>query len=119
MGRKKLTEMNQIHGKIDPEEEGKFEPSTLAQMWGDTGESKYKTLNNEEYQLQLSDMNTADLRSHAVKLGIMPIQSRERLSKKLMVEFARHVSSYKKPILDKNRNKKVSKEVWDIMSEAR
>ena len=42
---KKLQSLSQTHGK----EEGNFKPTTLDQIWGDDGVSKYGTLNEAEY----------------------------------------------------------------------
>ena len=55
-----LSELSQTHGKIE-----KIQPSSLDQIWGDTGISKYKTLDKGEYQTQIGDMNKSDLQTHA------------------------------------------------------
>ena len=41
---KKLESLSQTHGKEE------FKPTTLDQIWGDTGISKYGTLNEDEYE---------------------------------------------------------------------
>ena len=40
---KKTTKNSQTHGKVET-------PNSLDQIWGDTGISKYGTLNLEEYK---------------------------------------------------------------------
>lgn len=113
MGRKKLENMSQTHGKTET-----FKPTTLDQIWGDTGNSKYGTLNEEEYESQLNEMNKSDLQTHATKIGLVPIDDRVRLTKRLLSEFRVHVASYKRPEF-KQSNPKISKEVAKILAEGR
>ena len=113
--KKKLTELKQIDGK-----EEKFVPSTLAQVLGDTGLDKYKTSDKEVYKNQINAMNLADLRRHAIKIGILPNMQRERLVKQLLVEFNKHYNLYRKPASDithpKDMNSSDLKKALDIMS---
>lgn len=107
----KLDSLNQIHGKIE-------KPITLDQVWGDDGKSKYGTLNSDEYNKYLNDLNKSDLQSHAVKIGLVPIDDRETLIKRLKQEFKKHISQFRvRPEL--NNGKKISKEVKDILAEGR
>lgn len=111
-----LTDLHQIDGKLHQEDASTFQPVTIAQVLGDTGLSKYSTLNLEEYKVQLNGMNLAELRSHATKVGIIPRDvSKERLTKQLANEFTKYVALYQKPSL-KNRDVKPTKEILDIMS---
>jgi hypothetical protein len=86
---KKVQELSQTHGKV----EGKV-LTTLDQIWGDTGISKYKTLELEEYEEQLSEYNKTDLQAHATKIGLIPVDSTGELKKRLVREFKKHVSKY-------------------------
>lgn len=112
--RKKLTEMKQAHGKQE-----KFVPTTLDQVWGDTGISKYKTLDEAAYAAELAEMNKSDLISHACKVGVVPADDRERLIKKLLTQFKQHVSQYRVASLKPEAPKEVSKEVLKILAEGR
>ncbi|MEK6883463.1 MAG: hypothetical protein AABY22_27800 [Nanoarchaeota archaeon] len=105
-------EIHQIHGKVET-----FQPTTLDQIWGDTGLGKYGTLDEEKYISKLNDMNKADLQKHAVGVGIIPTDGREGLIKKLLKEFRAHVASFRKPILKEPT--KVSKNALKILSEGR
>lgn len=110
---KKITELSQAHGK-----EEKFQPQTLDQIWGDEGNSKYKTLDVDVYKAQLADMSISDLQTHATQVGLIPIDNLEQLRKRLVSEFQKHVSMYKVPKIN-TRNKPVSKEAMDILSEGK
>lgn len=94
MAKKKLNlnEMNQAHGK----DESKETVQSLDQLWGDDGISRYKTLDLNDYATDLAGMNKSDLQNHAAKLGLVPIDSRELLVKRLITEFKKHVTAYQK-----------------------
>ena len=86
-------------------------------MWGDTGGSRYGTLNVEEYKNQLQGMNRTDIQAHATRLGVVPVENREMLEKRLTKEFEKHTASYRKP--DSPKTKEVSAEAMRILSEGR
>ena len=88
----KLENLSQTHGKAED-----FEPSTLDQVWGDTGETKYGHLDEGRYGEELAAMTKSDIFSHASKVGIIPIDNREQLEKRLLKEFNRYVLAYKRP----------------------
>jgi len=102
MAKKKLTlnELHQAHGK----DESKETVQSLDQLWGDDGLSKYKTLNVAEYTEELAGMNKTDLQNHAAKLGLVPIDSRELLVKRLIAEFKKHVTKYEKVRRPESKN---------------
>ena len=87
--KKKLESLDQTHGKEE------FKPTTLDQIWGDTGLWKYNTANAEEYSKQLNEMTLSDVQKHATKIGLIPRGSRVLLQKKLVSEFNKFVSQYK------------------------
>lgn len=90
MGRKKkITEMSQTHGKVES-----LKPTFLDQIWGETGQSKYKTLDEKDYLSFVNDLAKVDLQAHAIKIGIVPTDNRESLTQKLLKEFRKHVSAY-------------------------
>lgn len=111
--KRKIEDLTQIDAK---EETGR--PTTLDQIWGDTGLSKYGTTNIEEYKNYLKGLNRTDIQAHAAKIGILPTDNHEMLIARLEREFLRHVGSYNAPI-EKRKNKKISKEVMKILSEGR
>ena len=110
---KKLESLSQTHGKED------FKPTTLDQIWGDTGMSKYGTLNEGEYEQRIRDMNRTDVHSHASKVGIIPVDNRDMLNQRLMREFRKHLSAYRAPIEKKVNNIEVSDTVKKILAEGR
>jgi hypothetical protein len=89
---KKDKKMMQTHAK-----EEKFVKTTLDQVWGDTGNTRYGTIDEATYLNKLKEMNTTDLQAHAHMHGLVPIQDRGRLTKVLMGEFRRYTSSFKAP----------------------
>jgi len=112
MARKsKLDNLSQTHGKVE-------NPRTLDQVWGDTGESKYGTLDLIEYKEYLKGCNKSDLQAHASKVGLVPIDDRETLTKRLEKEFIKHVSFYKSTP-NKKDTKKISKSAKDILAEGK
>jgi hypothetical protein len=109
----KLDNLSQTHGKLE-----KYEYKTLDQILGDDGTSKYKTLDIEKYKEYLNDLNKSDLQSHAIKIGLLPIDNRELLSKRLLKEFQKYTSSYKLPKLEA-REIKLDKKARDVLAEGR
>ncbi len=110
----KLQDLNQIDAK---EEVGR--PTTLDQIWGDTGMQKYGTNNFDEYKAQLRSMNRSDIQNHAMKVGILPTDNHEILVARLEREYQRHVAAYQAPTENKKKQKKISKDVEKILSEGR
>ncbi len=108
---KKKTEF-QTHGKTETSR-----PSTLDQVWGDTGKSRYGTMDLEEYQGQLREMNRTDIQAHATTLGVVPVENREMLEKRLTKEFQKHVSSFSRP--DSKAPESISDQAKRILSEGR
>jgi hypothetical protein len=113
MAKKKISELNQTHGKVDG-----VKPTTLDQIWGDTGLSKYKTLDENEYSRQLSELSKTDLQAHAASLGIIPIDNRETLTSRLIKEFRRHVSAYTVPN-QQIKSTKLSLKALNILKEGK
>jgi len=106
--------MTQTHAK-----EEKFQPSTLDQVWGDTGNTKYGTMDEEKYLNKLQEMNKSDLQAHANRVGMIPIGDRGVLTKKLMSEFKKYVSGFKKPDTAINPPPTISKEAARVLSEGK
>ena len=109
-------EQMEIHGKLDSKD-GEF--TRLEQIWGFNELSKYGTLNEEEYQKNLLEMSKIDLQAHAREIGIVPIDSVERLTQNLMREFKNYVFYLHKPIKAKVAPKNPTKSIKNILSEGR
>lgn len=109
---KKINKNSQTHGKVES-------PNTLDQIWGDTGISKYGTLNIEEYKNFINDLNKSDLQSHASKIGLIPIDNLSTLKERLEREFVKHVSAYTAKSSLEKKEEVLSKEAKDILSEGK
>jgi len=110
---KNIGELSQTHGKTEEKEY-----RTLDQIWGDDGIRKYKTLDESEYLLSLKEMNKSDLQAHASKFGLIPVDDRETLIKRLVREFKKHTSLYNVP-KQKINYVKLDKTAKDVLSEGR
>lgn len=117
--KKKLVELNQTDGMAKPTPEKKFEPSTLDQVFGDEGISRYKTLDDEVYQQVLDNMSKADLKNEAIRIGLLPIDNVQQLRTRLIREFRGHVSSYRRPILKNTDPVEITDEVRKILEEGK
>jgi hypothetical protein len=111
----KIEEMSQTHGK----EEENYQPTTLNQIWGDDGMGKYRTLEEEEYIKTVNEMSLSDLRTHSTKIGIVPVDDREVLTKRLLAEFRSHVNKYTGPGQNTNEESELSSEALKILGEGR
>lgn len=109
----KLDNMMQTHGKIED-----IQYKTLDQIWGDNVNSKYQTSNEKEYVNFLNDMNKTDLQSPANKIGLVPIDNRETLTKRLVAEFKKHVSLFNIP-KSKDNTVNLNKKAKDTLSEGK
>jgi hypothetical protein len=77
----------QIDGKAEERApQNKF--GSLDQILGETI-SKYKATTTDEYRSQIAEMNQTDLQSHALKIGLIPIEDRKVLVGRLVQEFER------------------------------
>jgi len=111
MPKKKI--IYQTHGKVE-------NPITLDQIWGDTGITKYGTLNLEEYEKKINDFNKSDLQTHATQVGLIPVDNREILLARLLSEFKKHVAHYNVSKLANQSNPNtISKSARDILAEGR
>ena len=54
-------------------------------------------MNEEEYRQEIDALNKSDLQSHASKKGLIPIDDRNMLTKRLLEQFRRHVNQYRVP----------------------
>lgn len=112
----KVKEMIQTHGMQEKES---YEKTTLDQVWGDIGSNKYGTLDPEDYSDRLTSMNRSDLHTHAVTVGILPIDNRQLLVSRLKREFRKHILGYRKPRKSRKSGSGVSDQVKSILSEGK
>jgi len=111
--KRKIEELSQTHGKLE-----NVQYKSLDQIWGDTGLSKYKTTNLEEYINFINEMNKSDLQAHANKVGLVPIDNRDMLTKRLVAEFKKFVSTFNIPkTIDNSVN--LDKKSKDVLSEGK
>jgi hypothetical protein len=110
----KLDSLSQTHGK-----EEKFQATTLDQVWGDTGTSKYGTMKESEYSKALREMDRAELFAHATEVGLVPMDNLDTLKKRLLSEFNMHVSEYRRPTSTGKKTPKLSDRIKKILSEGK
>ena len=89
---KPVKDLSQTHGQVEENT-----PTTLDQIWGDDGTSRYGGVNEEAYRHQIDGMNRTDLQMHASKIGLIPVDSRDQLTKRLMREYRKHHNHYVQP----------------------
>ena len=112
--KKPLESLSQTHGKVE-----KYQPTTLDQVWGESGNTKYGTTDVNKYIKKLDDMNTTDLQTHAHVMGFVPVDDRVTLMNKLVGEFKKHISGFKKPLDQASTTPSLSNEAKKILSEGR
>jgi hypothetical protein len=117
----KLEQLSQTHGKADAEDTSEYKPTSLEQILGNTGTSKYGTLDEEAYSKRINAMNKADLQTHATQIGIVPIDNRDRLVKTLLSQFRLHVSAFRHPVgkTTQNRQLEITPDVAKILATGR
>ena len=80
--KKKLKDLSETDGMVVQEK--KFVPTTLDQVFGDTGMDKYKTLDGDVYEKVLDNMSKSDLKNEAVRVGLLPIDNTQQLRARLV-----------------------------------
>jgi hypothetical protein len=117
---KKVENLLQTDGMSEKLNEPK--PTTLSQVWGDNGSSKYKTLDEAEYKEKLKGMSKSDLQAEAHRVGLIPIDNVGQLKSRLVKTFKAHVVSFnERPSGHSLRTKGSGLEssVRDILSDGR
>ena len=111
----KIKEMSQTHGKVEDD----YQPTTLSQIWGDDGMSKYSTFDPLTYEDALDEYSKVDLKSHPTRVGVVAVDKVTLLRQRLMKEFHKHVNAYRMPSQPTNDPTVVSKEVRQILEEGK
>lgn len=93
--------------------------TSLEQILGDTGISKYGTLNYDEYKNKIDEMLIVDLQSEALRIGLIPNVEPKELKARLLREFQRHINQFRisESKLGKNISGEFSKEALKILRE--
>jgi len=66
---------------------------------------------------RLAEMNKSDLQNHAAKLGLVPVDSREILVKRLSAEFKKYISQYEKVRPQEEKSLTQEQKVKKLLSE--
>jgi len=112
----KISKLKQTHAMV--EKDGVV-PTTLDQIWGDTGTKKYDTLDIAVYSEWLGERDRSELQTHASKIGLIPIDNMRELKKRLIREFNVHRAKYTKPNDSTEEQVSLDKEVRSILQEGR
>jgi len=118
---KKLSSLKETHGR-DDSKTPKFQPTTLSQLFGETnGSERYNTMDTEEYERYLNeDLNSAELRRHAVEVAhVPPTTSVERTKKRLILEHKKYVAGFTSPLRKAKKEITPTKEALRIMAEVK
>lgn len=111
MSKKKQIE---THAKVDGP------PTNLEQVFGFNEYAKYGTLDESVYVKRLNEMNRSDLEAHARKMGLIIVESSERLRGKLLQEFRNYVTYLHKPVQPvQQQPQKISEEARKVLAEGR
>jgi hypothetical protein len=89
-GKRKIQELEQIDGKADKVVR---EPTRMDTLFGAI-QNKYNTTDKQDYEKYINGMMVADLRNHAIKVGLIPSYNTDRLKKQLLVEFDKYILGY-------------------------
>lgn len=84
----------ETHGKDEALAAKKNSPSTLDQIWGEDGTSKFGTLDLNKYEGRLDGMTKSEVQAEAQKHGLVPIEDTQRLRKSLIQQFKQHSATY-------------------------
>lgn len=109
-----LEDYMQTHGMEENTPRG---PSSLEQIWGNDGTTRYNTLDPEVYSAKIAEMTRTDLQREAQKRGIVPIEDGKRLRERLMREFKLYVGSLTMPPRPKRDQKEIPAEVLKTLRE--
>ena len=107
-----MKKKKQIDGQVVnrvPSKDRDYAPHTLEQLLGDNGMAKYKTLDIAEYEKKLNEMSKGDLHVEAVRVGIVPTDSKSFLISRLLKEFRMYSMAYKKPHFEEQKQKPSAK----------
>jgi hypothetical protein len=117
--KKSLKSLNQINGR-DETKTPKFKPTKLEKLWDDDVRG-YNTTDTEEYERYINeDLNSAELRQHAVEVAhVAPSTSIERTKNRLILEHKKYVAGMTKEDIKPIKDKPVPKELLKFMAETK
>lgn len=111
---KPVKDLSQTHGHVETNC-----PTTLDQIWGDDGTGRYRGADEEAYIYELEGMNRTDLQMHAHKMGLLPIDNRGQLMKRLIREYKKHHHKYAEPPKIDRAGTDIPDDVLKILREGR
>lgn len=109
---KKFSDITETHGKKE------FTPTSLEEIWGERNE-KYPVDNVDDYINYISELNKTDLQAHAKRIGLVPTEDVERLTKRLVYEFNRSAASKTPLSAKRHQNTNIPPEIEKVLSEGR
>jgi hypothetical protein len=113
--KKKIQDLEQIDGKLNTTIVK--EPTRMDVLFGNL-QNKYTTTNRQDYEKWLNSIIVADLRNHAVKIGLIPSYNTDRLKKQLLTEFDKYIMAYNNSSVPKIKDNLTQEQVQlgrDIM----
>lgn len=111
---KPVKDLSQTHGHVETNS-----PTTLDQIWGDDGTSRYGGRDEETYIYELEGMNRTDLQMHAHKIGLIPVDNRAQLMKRLIREYKKHHNQYAEPPQIDRAGTDIPDDILKILREGR
>ncbi len=90
MPRKSKKQQIQAHGKKQIED---FQPSTLDEIAMGRKSKVYDFENITDYIKYLRSLDKADLRFHARKMGLVPVENRVQIERELVARFKKNTFS--------------------------
>lgn len=114
--------MHQLDGKLEDNFVNPTSPTTLDEIMGEYRSSRYSTNDINKYTEEIKQLNSTDLYRHAISVGIIPHDDRNRLIKNLITEFGKYHLVFNVPRVDasqynQKKEQNVSPEVWKILRE--
>jgi len=71
----------------------------------------------EEYKAQIDQMSRTDINAHAADLGVIPVEDRGSLEKRLTDEFISHVNSFRKPLQKREEDPSLEQKVKNLLKD--
>ena len=93
--------------------------STIDELLGSTGTSKYGTLNIEEYETRINALTAVDLYSHAQSLGLRGSDDGTRMLRTLREEFIAYVRPFRVTELPQMESRVPGDDIKHLMAPGR
>ena len=110
----KTKSKKQAHGKKQT-----FEPTTLEEIVAGKKGSIYQTQDLSEYIAYIRTLDKADLRIHARKVGLVPVDNRIQVERELISRFRSHIFSAPPKKTKTNLGAKENSELYKLLESGR